>query len=116
MLVKHGVYVCVSARLGVEHCCCCAQKKRSTARAVLLRILQIALGISFVLMAALSFGRTAIPRVFTGDLEVIAVTQRIMPLLAFFMVSPALQASPPCMECGKPDVCAVLVHSDVWQR
>ncbi|BDA43468.1 Protein DETOXIFICATION 44, chloroplastic [Coccomyxa sp. Obi] len=61
------------------------KNKRSTARAVLLRILQIALGLSFLLMATLSFGRTAIPRVFTGDLEVITVTQRIMPLLAFFM-------------------------------
>ena len=70
------------------------QKKRSTARAVLLRILQLALGLSFLLMAALSFGRTAIPRVFTGDMEVITVTQKIIPLLAFFMVSLALR---PCM-------------------
>ena len=51
--------------------------------------MQIALGLSFTLMAALTLGRSAIPRVFTSDLEVIAVTQRVMPLLAFFMVSSA---------------------------
>jgi Na+-driven multidrug efflux pump len=58
---------------------------------VLLRILRIVLGLSFVLMAALSFGNSAIPRVFTSDLEVIAVTKRVMPLLAFFMVRTALE-------------------------
>lgn len=70
------------------------QKKRSTARAMLLRILQIALGLSFTLMAALSFGRSAIPRVFTSDLQVIAVAEKILPLLAFFMVWPHTAAMP----------------------
>jgi Na+-driven multidrug efflux pump len=39
-----------------------------------------------MLMATLFFGRTTIPRVFTRDTEVVAVTQKVMPLLAMFMV------------------------------
>ena len=57
------------------------------ARAVLLRILQIALGLSFFLMAALYLGRSFVPRVFTADPAVIAIAERVFPILAAFIVS-----------------------------
>lgn len=63
------------------------------AREVLLRILQIALGLSFFLMAGLYFGRSFVPSIFTKDPAVIAIAERIFPILAFFMVS-GLASSP----------------------
>ena len=57
------------------------------ARAVLLRILQIALGLSFFLMAGLYLGRSFVPRVFTADPAVIAIAERVFPILAAFIVS-----------------------------
>ena len=57
------------------------------ARAVLLRILQIALGLSFFLMAGLYLGRSFVPRVFTEDPAVIAIAGRVFPILAAFIVS-----------------------------
>jgi Na+-driven multidrug efflux pump len=64
------------------------QGRRATARAVLLRILQIALGLSGILTLALSLGRSVIPAVFTSDPAVVAAAQTVMPLLAAFMVRP----------------------------
>ena len=54
---------------------------------MLLRILQIALGLSFFLMAGLYLGRGFLPRVFTDDPAVIAIAGRVFPILAAFMVS-----------------------------
>ena len=57
---------------------------------MLLRILQIALGLSFFLMAGLYLGRGFLPRVFTDDPAVIAIAGRVFPILAAFMVSTQL--------------------------
>ena len=54
---------------------------------MLLRILQIALGLSFFLMAGLYLGRGFLPCVFTDDPAVIAIAGRVFPILAAFMVS-----------------------------
>ena len=54
---------------------------------MLLRILQIALGLSFFLMAGLYIGRGFLPRVFTDDPAVIAIAGRVFPILAAFMVN-----------------------------
>ena len=64
------------------------QKQNGVARAMLLRILQIALGLSFFLMAGLYLGRSFVPRVFTEDPAVIAIAERVFPILAAFIVSP----------------------------
>ena len=69
--------------------CSGVQGQRATARAVLLRILQIALALSSVLLVTLSLGRSVIPRVFTSDPAVVAAAQAVMPLLAAFMVRPS---------------------------
>ena len=66
------------------------QKQRGVARAMLLRILQIALLLSFFLMAGLYLGRSAVPRIFTEDPAVIAIAERVFPILAVFMVSALL--------------------------
>ncbi len=53
---------------------------------MLLRILQISLALSAALMAGMHLGRSAIPRVFTGDPAVVAAAQGVMPVLAALMV------------------------------
>ncbi len=63
------------------------QKQNGVARAVLLRILQIALGLSFFLMGGLYLGRSFVPRVFTQDPAVISIAERVFPILAAFIVS-----------------------------
>ena len=67
------------------------QKQNGVARAVLLRILQIALGLSFFLMGGLYLGRSFVPRVFTQDPAVIAIAERVFPILAAFIVSTLYQ-------------------------
>jgi len=78
--------VCDPWLLSSNHCVH-VQKQSSVARAILLRVLQIALGLSFFLMVALYLGRSFVPRVFTSDPAVIAIAERVFPILAAFMVS-----------------------------
>ena len=72
---------------GQSEPCVRVQKQNGVARAMLLRILQIALGLSFFLMAGLYLGRSFVPRIFTGDPAVISIAERVFPILAAFIVS-----------------------------
>ncbi|CAL5221413.1 g3599 [Coccomyxa viridis] len=69
------------------------KKQNGVARAVLLRILQIALGLSFFLMGGLYLGRSFVPRVFTQDPAVIAIAERVFPILAAFIPFDAAAAA-----------------------
>ena len=64
---------------------------------MLLRILQIALGLSFFLMAGLYLGRGFLPRVFTDDPAVIAIAGRVFPILAAFMVGISASTQQTCI-------------------
>ncbi len=69
------------------------QERRGDARGVLLRLLQIALGLSAVISAALLAGRTRLPLIFSRDPAVVALVAGIVPLLAVCMVRPGVNFS-----------------------
>lgn len=63
------------------------QSKRKQARAVLLRILQIGSAVGVTVGVVAFAARTAVPAVFTSDVLVSAEVQRVLPMIALFMVS-----------------------------
>ncbi len=108
---------------------------------MLLRLLQIALGLSAVISAALLAGRTRLPLVFSRDPAVVALVAGTVPLLAVCMVRPArLWASAcsmswlaqscgeagsvlqqvygvlPCRQLGERSDVRALIVMGAWQR
>lgn len=63
------------------------QRKRKQARAVLLRILQIGTAVGLVVGVVAFAAKSAVPAVFTQDVTVSAEVQRVLPMIAMFMVS-----------------------------
>lgn len=63
------------------------QRKRKQARAVLLRILQIGAAVGLAVGVVAFAARSAVPAIFTQDVTVSAQVQRVLPMIAMFMVS-----------------------------
>ena len=63
------------------------QRKRQQARAVLLRILQIGVAVGLAVGVVAFAARSAVPAIFTQDTTVCAEVQRVLPMIALFMVS-----------------------------
>lgn len=63
------------------------QRNRKRARGVLLRILQIGAAVGLTVGVVAFAARTAVPAIFTQDVFVCAEVQRVLPMVALFMVS-----------------------------
>lgn len=63
------------------------QRKRKQARAVLLRILQIGTAVGLIVGVVAFAAKSAVPAVFTQDVTVSTEVQRVLPMIAMFMVS-----------------------------
>lgn len=72
------------------------QSKRKQARAILLRILQIGAAVGLTVGVVAFAARTAVPAVFTQDVQVSAEVQRVLPMVALFMVSAQITRSFSC--------------------
>ena len=70
-------------------CCFVLQEKRQEARAVLLRILQIGAAVGVAVGLAAFASRSLVPAIFSRDVRVSAEVQKVVPMIALFMVSPA---------------------------
>lgn len=70
------------------------QRKRKQARAVLLRILQIGAAVGLAVGVLAFAARSAVPAIFTQDVNVSDQVQRVLPMIALFMVSMGMQGIP----------------------
>lgn len=68
--------------------CIALQGNRREARSILLRILQIGIAVGVTVGIAAYATRSLVPTVFTQDHVVSELVQRVMPVVALFMVCP----------------------------
>lgn len=73
--------------LQIDRYACNVQGKRKQARAVLLRILQIGSAVGVIVGLVAFAGKSAVSTIFTRDLLVSGEVQRVLPMVALFMVS-----------------------------
>ena len=73
-------------KYGLQGVTLCMQSKRAQARAVLLRIIQIGIAVGVTVGLAAFAARTAVPAIFTQDVLVSTQVQRVLPMIALFMV------------------------------
>ena len=74
------------------------QRKRKQARGVLLRIVQIGAAVGLTVGVVAFAARTAVPAIFTQDVLVSTEVQRVLPMVALFMVSHLIG----CHQCPFP--------------
>lgn len=77
----------LSSELQIDRYACKSQGKRKQARAVLLRILQIGSAVGVIVGLMAFAGKSAVSTIFTKDLLVSGEVQRVLPMVALFMVS-----------------------------
>jgi len=95
MLPKAANLDCPKRNCGTHCPVCCKsiryvcnlQGKRKQARAVLLRILQIGSAVGVIVGLVAFAGKSAVSTIFTRDLLVSGEVQRVLPMVALFMVS-----------------------------
>ena len=73
--------------LPIDRYLCNVQGKQKQARAVLLRILQIGSAVGVIVGLVAFAGKSAVSTIFTRDLLVSGEVQRVLPMVALFMVS-----------------------------
>ena len=71
----------------IDRYACNLQGKQKQARAVLLRILQIGSAVGVIVGLVAFAGKSAVSIIFTRDLLVSGEVQRVLPMVALFMVS-----------------------------